>query len=412
MRSKSQPATTDGTADQPASHRRSRKVPVIIAVAVAATVMLGVFMVARAGARVNKVALATQAKGVSTVAAVASTYKPTRKYVGTLLPWVEAKVGPQLISAYVGTVLVRPGDPVKRGQIIGTLDCRNASAASQGMSAQARAIEAQQVAVSHEAARIAELENGGFASANEIERKQADSASKQAELMSAKARLQRAALEVGDCVLRAPFDGEISDRMMDPGAFAHPGDPIASVVDRSTIRVGADVPEGDFDLVGPGVKVDVHALALNAHVTGTIARRSPAADGSTRTVHFEVDLADPKRRLPVGTTAEITVAAGAPVEAVSIPLTAAAVKGSKATVFIDENGHARRLVVDVLGERLGNLFIEPTLSPGTLVVTEGRALLRDGDVVESKSEPLVKQTAALAGVETVASPADTVRSKR
>jgi membrane fusion protein, multidrug efflux system len=399
MPSESQPATTD----ESVSHRPSRKVPIIVAVAVAATVVLGVLMVARAGARVNKVALAAQAKGVSTVVAIASSYSPTRKYVGTLLPWVEAKVGPQLISAYVGTVLVRPGDPVKRGQVIGTLDCRNASAASQGMSAQARAIEAQQVAVSHEAARIAELETGGFASANEIERKQADSASKQAELLSAKARLQRASLEVSDCVLRAPFDGEVSDRRMDPGAFAHPGDPIASVVDRSTIRVGADVPEGDFDLVGPGVKVDVHALALDAHLTGTIARRSPAADGSTRTVHFEVDLADPKRRLPVGTTAEITVAAGAPVEAVSIPLAAASVKGSKATVFVEENGHVRRLVVNVLGERLGRLFIDRKLSPGTLVVTEGRALLRDGDVVEAKPELAIGQTAVLSGVESVAS---------
>ena len=405
MRSESRHDTKDATTTEPAL-RPSRKVPIIIAVAVVATVMLGVFMVARAGSRVNKVALVTQAKGVSTVAAIASSYKPTRKYVGTLLPWVEAKIGPQLISAYVGSVLVRPGDRVKRGQVIGTLDCRNASAASQGISAQARAIEAQQVAVSHEAARVAELETGGFASANEIERKQADSASKQAELMSAKARLQRASLEVNDCVLRAPFDGEVSDRMMDPGAFAHPGDPIASVVDRSTIRVAGDVPEVDFDLVGPGVTVDVHALAVDAHVTGIIARRSPAADGSTRTVHFEVDLADPKRRLPVGTTAEITIAAGAPVEAISIPLTSAAVKGSKATIFIDENGHARRLVVDVLGEHLGNLFIEPKLRPGTLVVTEGRALLRDGDVVESKIELAIRQTAALAGVESVASPTE------
>ena len=42
-----------------------------------------------------------------------------------------------------------------------------------------------------------------------IERKQADSASKEAELMSTKARLERATLEVSDCVLRSPFDGEI-----------------------------------------------------------------------------------------------------------------------------------------------------------------------------------------------------------
>jgi multidrug efflux pump subunit AcrA (membrane-fusion protein) len=103
-------------------------------------------MVARASSHVNKVALASLPVGVTAVEARATSFNSTRHYVGTLKPWVEAKIGPQLISAYVGSVLVRPGDHVKRGQVIGTLDCRNASAASQGISMQAKAIAAQQVA--------------------------------------------------------------------------------------------------------------------------------------------------------------------------------------------------------------------------------------------------------------------------
>jgi RND family efflux transporter MFP subunit len=306
--------------------------------------------------------------------------------VGTLLPWVEAKIGPQLTSAYVGSVLVRPGDRVKRGQIIGTLDCRNASAASQGISMQAQAIQTQQVALAHEAARITELQTGGFASANEIERKQADSASKQAELLSTRARLERATLEVGDCVLRSPFDGEVSDRTMDPGAYVHPGQSIAVVIDRSTVRVGADVPEEDFDMVSPGVKVDIYALAIGRHLVGSIARRSPAADESTRTVHFEIDLPDPGRSLPVGTTAELAVAVGAPLSAIEIPLAAAAVKGSKATLFIVENGLSRQVIVDVLGEKAGRLFVGRELPATSLVVTEGRALLTEGERIQASVE--------------------------
>ena len=39
----------------------------------------------------------------------ATTFRPTRTYVGTIAAWIDARVGPQIVSAYVDTVLVRPG---------------------------------------------------------------------------------------------------------------------------------------------------------------------------------------------------------------------------------------------------------------------------------------------------------------
>jgi RND family efflux transporter MFP subunit len=380
------PASPKPAAPAATAIRSRRRIPLIIAGGVALILSVGFLLVARATANVNKVALASLPVGVTAVEARRALYTPSRQYVGTLLPWVEAKIGPQLISAYVGSVLVRPGDRVRRGQVIGTLDCRNASATSQAVSMQARALQAQQQALAHEAARVAELEHGGFASANEIEKKQAESASKQAELLSTRASLERATLEVSDCVLRSPFDGEVSDRSTDPGAYVHPGQSIATVIDRTTVRVGADVPEEDFDLVRPGVEVSIRALANGRHLVGTVARRSPAADESTRTVHFEVDLPDPSRSLPVGTTAEMTVAASAPVPAVEIPLAAGAVKGDKATLFLAENERSRKVVADVLGEKAGNLFLAPSLAEKALVITEGRALLKDGDRLQVKIE--------------------------
>jgi membrane fusion protein (multidrug efflux system) len=382
----SQAVDTESKTSAVGIRTRRRRVPIIIVLGTVAVIAFGFLLVKRATAHVNRVALASLPSAVTAVAARKALYAPTRQYVGTFLPWVEAKIGPQLISAYVGSVLVRPGDRVRRGQVIGTLDCRNAAASSQAVSMQARALAAQQQALAHEAARIAQLQHGGFASENEIEKKQAESASKQAELLATKASLERATLQVNDCVLRAPFDGEVADRTMDPGAFVHPGEAIAAVIDRTTVRVGADVPEGDFGLVSPGVEVSIHALATGQRITGRVARRSPAADPSTRTVHFEVDLADPERTLPVGTTAELAVAAGQPVPAIEIPLIGASVRGDKATLFLAGDEYARRVVVDVLGERGGNLFLAPTLPERSLVITQGRALLKEGDRLTVKVE--------------------------
>ena len=349
----------------------------------------------------NDVSLASHPKGVTVVEARAASYRPFRRYVGTISPWVEASVGPQLIAAYADTVLVRPGDLVKHGQVIATLDCRNASASSRAISMQARAIQAEQEALAHEASRIAELKAGGFASANEIEKHDADSASKQAQLMETQAKMQRASLEVSDCILRAPFAGEIAARMVDPGAFVRPGSAVARVVDRRTVRVVAEVPEADFGVVVPGTPVVIRALATGKGLQAKVARRSPAADLATRTVHLEVDVPDPERSLPVGTTAELTIEVGQPSPATEIPLIAASVRGGNATVYLLAPTHVvRKSVYAVKGERGGSLFLDRSLAPGSRVVTEGRALLRDGDVVAAKldASPLIgSSTLELAG---------------
>jgi RND family efflux transporter MFP subunit len=243
---------------------------------------------------------------------------------------------------------------------------------------------------------VAELQQGGFASPNEIENRAAESASKQSQLMETEARMQRATLEVNDCILRAPFAGEISTRLVDPGAFVRPGSEVATVVDRRTVRVTAEVPEGDFDIVRVGTPVEIRALAIGKELRAKIARRSPAADLATRTVHIEIDVPDPDRTLPVGTTAELGLDVGEPAAATEIPLIAASVRGQKATVFVVEGQTAHKGVYAVKGERGGSLFLAPSLRSGAHVVTEGRALLKDGDRVEARLEELAEAPVARA----------------
>jgi membrane fusion protein, multidrug efflux system len=122
-------------------------------------------------------------------------------------------------------------------------------------------------------------------------------------------------------------------------------------------------------------------LTTNRDLKARISRRAPAADYATRTVHFELDVPDPDRSMPVNTTAEIRIEVGKPSPALMIPLAAAAVRGNKASLFIVEKNMARARIVPVQGELGGALFLEPQLPAGTRIVTEGRALLSDGDRV-------------------------------
>jgi len=362
-------------------------IPIGIGIAVLVLVALGALMVFRAESKTNKIALTDEPRPVSVIEARGTTYRASRTYVGTLEPWVAANVGPQLVSAYVDTVLVRPGAIVKKGDVIATLDCKTASATSQAVAMQARALETRQKAIANESARVQGLLDGGFVSPNEAEQKEAQSASEQAQLLATQAKLLGTSLEVGDCILRSPFSGEVGTRTADPGAFVRPGVSIVSIVDRSTIRVTADAPEVDFGVITPGTKVTIHVISTGVDLVATIARRAPAADPTTRTVHFELDVPDPERTIPVGTTAEIRIEVGTPTPATVVPLAAASVRGSKVSVFVIEGDIAHLRVVALKGELNGKLYLDPQLPPGARVVTEGRALLSEGDRVAATLEP-------------------------
>ncbi len=364
---------------------RDRAVPLVVSGAVVLVLAMGALMIHSAEAHINRVALASSPQPVAVAIAKRAMYRASRSYGGTFSSWIESGVGPQLVSGYVDSVLVRPGAVVKRGDLLATLDCRNASATTRVVDMEARALASRQQAASDEAARVRTMLDGGFVSSDEVEQKTARGMQQEAELGAQRAKLAQASLGMDDCVLRAPFDGEVAARSLDPGAFVHPGTSIVTIVDRSTVRFSGDAPETDFDVLAPGRPVRVHVYATNRDVAGTIARRSPGTDPETRTVHFEVDVFDPDRDIPTNTTGEATIDAGEPALATEVPLAAASVRANKATLFIVE-GEERVAAVhprtfDVIGEIGGSLFLDPSLPRGCRVVLEGRELLEDGDRV-------------------------------
>ncbi len=376
------PPVHDQATVVPAS--RSILVPVVIALFVGLIAVTGISLRRRAESRTNHVALDSLPRGVTVVPSRSATFRPSHRYVGTLQPWVEASVGPQFVSAYVSTVLVRPGAAVQRGEVLATLDCRDASARSRAIAAEARALEARRAALAAQATRVTGLLDGGYVAENEAQMRTAESDSQQAEVQATEARLIDTTLSVNDCILRAPFDGDVGQRLVDPGAFVRPGASMITVVDRRIVRLVVDVPETDFGAIAPGTPVQITMLAVHRDITAPVSRRSPSANQETRTVHAEIDLPDPERTIPVGTTAELRVDVGTPVLATAIPLTGASVRGERAEAFTVENGvaHLRRL--SVLGEVRGTLYVDSSgLPAGAMVVTEGRATLTDRDRVDA-----------------------------
>jgi len=98
-------------------------IPGVIVAGLAVVLLVGALLHHHAAASVNKVALAASPKRVSVVTAVASSYRPTHRYVGTLRPWTEAKVGPQ----FIGTRSSEPSIAVTRRPGAGRSTCKPAA---------------------------------------------------------------------------------------------------------------------------------------------------------------------------------------------------------------------------------------------------------------------------------------------
>lgn len=150
--------------------------------------------------------------------------------------------------------------------------------------------------------------------------------------------------------VRAPYDGVITARFVDPGALIQVATasssgalPLFTIMDLSRVRVYANVPQEEAPWIAPGktsATVTVKELPDRAF-EGTITRSTHALDPSTRTLLVEVDLDNRDRALRAGTFAEMVVALRTVPQALVLPPEAlvSGVKGK--SVFVVADGKAK-----------------------------------------------------------------------
>lgn len=172
----------------------------------------------------------------------------------------------------------------------------------------------------------------------------------ESEVAVAQAEMMRLETLVGYATLRAPFDGTITRRGFDPGAFvrsAAEGEmrPIFHLVDLSRIRVVLDIPQSDAPFVHPkktSIMVVLPALAGTQfeQFEATITRTSIGLDPGTRTMRAEADLDNSEGRLAPGMYARVTVVLEAKENALLLPSQALRIDGDETSVLVARDGVA------------------------------------------------------------------------
>jgi membrane fusion protein (multidrug efflux system) len=145
--------------------------------------------------------------------------------------------------------------------------------------AQAAVAEARQqveLAVSHQgeaAAAIGQAEAGrsqALAGPHRVEATQADIRLAEAKAAQARASLDLARSQLDDAVVRAPLDGVVGRRSVDPGESVQRGQPLVAIVPRSQVWITANFKETQIAGMRPGQEAVVHVDAFDRDFRGRV----------------------------------------------------------------------------------------------------------------------------------------------
>ncbi|HEX2309137.1 MAG TPA: efflux RND transporter periplasmic adaptor subunit [Vicinamibacterales bacterium] len=326
-------------------------------------------------------------------------------------------------------VRVAPGDRVRAGQVLASLDARDLSAAERRAAAgKQAAAEAGRAATSErdaaEAAlalatahhkRITMLHERKSATDDELDQAvaglraarsrlaavEARVAESSAGLLAAAAGADAATVSASWAVITAPFDGVITEKLVEPGNMAAAGMPLFRMEQAGPMRLDVRLDESRAASIGAGQQVDVLFDVAPSHlapglqsgradvdsglqsrrVTGRVTEIARAAEAGAHAFLVKIEL-PPDVRVPSGAFARARFAGRArPV--VALPAAAVVRRGQLTSVFVRDGERAQLRLVEV-GDALvssdGADVVEVLagLRPGERVIVDPPPALRDG----------------------------------
>jgi RND family efflux transporter MFP subunit len=258
---------------------------------------------------------------------------------GTARPYAEATLSTKLMGSVI-EVTVREGDHVRRGQPLVRIDARDLEAKEAQVAAGLGEAEANyQLAQTHEA-RMRALFDEEAAPRAQLDAARTALTSAAARVASARAAAAELSAVGEYAVVRAPFDGIVIRRLVDPGSFAAPGTPLITVQDAARLRVSVSAAPATVRALtrGDSIRAIIEGVATMARVEGIV----PAAGGNLHTINATVENRD--HRFLSGSAATLAIPQGTR-PSIVIPASAIVRQGDLTGVHVyTETGAALRWI--------------------------------------------------------------------
>ncbi len=304
------------------------------------------------------------------------------------------------VAAVVLQVLKENGEAVKKGDVLVKLD--ETAIRDNLSSAEASARSASQALdqAERQLERMKTLRASGMTSAQAMDDAEVRRNSAASEVAASRSRAAIARQQLSRTVVRAPFDGIVSDRKVSAGDTASIGKELVKVIDPSSMRFEGRVSADKIATVKVGQPVN---FRINGYAgqdfRGIVKRVDPAANEVTRQVEVLVGFAPNAQqprvsglygegRIEAETTAALMLPEGALVKS-----------GDKSYTWRLKDNTIKKtdLVVGQRDTRTGNYEVRSGLAAGDVVLRNPTSSLKDGQKVQLAASKVASVPAAVQG---------------
>jgi RND family efflux transporter MFP subunit len=288
-------------------------------------------------------------------------------------PWQEVTLQAK-VSGYLDKILVDKGDRVKAGDKLAEIAVPELRADLLKWEAEVELAEQDFQRINTAMQRAADL----------VMKQTVDAARAKRDI--AKAGLESTKAKINYATFTAPFDGVVTERFVDSGAFIADGAKLVTVMDDSTLRIRVGVPEIEAGLVKNGLPVTLVADSLPAKTfEAKVSRNSGALDTLTRTLPVEADLKNGEQALKPGMFVMARIGMERHDNAMLIPVDALLIEKTKASVFKLVDGQAKKVGVKAGFNDGANVeLLEGVEEKDTLIVF-GKTPVNDGQPITAKA---------------------------
>ncbi len=202
------------------------------------------------------------------------------------------------------------------------------------------------------------------------------------EAAALKAAYEIARLNYGYTQVKAPIDGVIAERLVKTGNHLQPNQQLFVITDPSQLILELHVPQQNMGRFGAGQAADIKADALPSQLfKATVERISPRIDRSTGTFRVTLRIHDRSGILRPGMFARVAVVYDVHNDAVMVPVDAILDEDIEKSLFVIEDGIARRRIIETGITDRDMVEILKGINDADTVVVVGHGGLRDGTPV-------------------------------
>lgn len=294
-------------------------------------------------------------------------------YNGTIEADVAIKSSFQ-VSGNVVHVPVSIGDFVKKNQLVAQIDATIYSSQYEQQLAQVRLAKENYERINNV------FQKGSIAEIRMLE------ARSQYEQAQAAAKMTYE--NVRHAKLYAPMDGYVSDKMMDVGDLAQPGQPVVEIVNINAVKAVFPIPDGEINSITKGDSANVSLPTLDKSVIGIVDEVSIQSNQGSPVYTAYVKLNNPDKQIKPGMTCNVRLQDKVDQnknvkEVIVIPSESIAVtEDGKQYVYIVDNGIAERKYIETGELYDSGIVVKKGLAKGDHLIISGYHKLTQSTPVE------------------------------